>query len=389
VNSATKFATTQSKSTDYHIYDSSSQRLRLGRLTSVPAVVVVDQRIVEHHPDKLGALTEDLNMLGTLAIAGGEQSKSVDRLLEILTFLRNVDMPKHGVLIAVGGGTVCDITGVASQLFRRGVPLVLAPTTLLAQTDAAIGGKNGLNFGANKNLIGGFHHPEAVLCDVAYLTTLTNLQTTCGIAECLKVFAVSDELALFRFFSSHPKSILDFGGSLGDLVALAVRRKLDLLAEDPFEFSSRRLLNYGHAFAHSFEERSGFRLSHGEAVLIGMTIENMVSKRLGIAKDDVDEIQAIIDSYFTPACLNYWIEADEVPTLLKELRCARRGQLNVVCIEGCGKASIIDDERDDTFLSAWNGAHLVLQRALARAAAPDLPLRAVDLELAQARASAP
>src|SRR5690606_7849610 len=152
--------------------------------------------------------------------------------------------------------TVCDITGVAAQLFRRGVPLVLAPTTLLAQTDAAIGGKNGLNFGRAKNLIGGFHHPEAVLCDVAYLATLGKLQATCGIAECLKVLAVSYEPALYRFFASRPQSISDFAENLGDLVGLAVRRKLDLLAEDPFERSSRRLLNYGHAFAHNFEERS-------------------------------------------------------------------------------------------------------------------------------------
>jgi 3-dehydroquinate synthase len=248
------------------------------------------------------------------------------------------------------------------------VPLVLAPTTLLAQTDAAIGGKNGLNLGAAKNLVGGFYHPEAVLCDVAYLETLDDLQTTCGIAECLKVFAVSDARALFRFFASRPRSVSDLEESLCELVSLAAGRKLALLAEDPFELSSRRLLNFGHAFAHSFEERSAFRLTHGEAVLVGMTIENMISKRLGIATDDVDDVQAIIDSYFTPRCLDFWIEAKQVPTLLTELRAARRGNLNIVCIERCGNAVIVDDERDDILLAAWADAHLTLQRSLAHRA---------------------
>jgi 3-dehydroquinate synthase len=188
---------------------------------------------------------------------------------------------------------------------------------------------------------------------------------TCGIAECLKVFAVSDEDAVFRFFSSRPKSISDLGENLCELVGLAARRKLDMLAEDPFELSSRRLLNYGHAFAHSFEERSAFRLTHGEAVLVGMTIENMISKRLGIATDDVDELQAIIDSYFTPRCLDFWIDADEVLALLAELRAARRGNLNIVCVERCGNAVIIDDERDATFLAAWDDSRGALERGLA------------------------
>jgi 3-dehydroquinate synthetase len=360
----TTFATTQCTSTGYQIFDGSEEHPQLEMMRSRPTAVVVDRRIVEHHSVKLRELTNGLTLLGMHPIAGGEQCKAADTLSQILTFLHHSAVPKHGLVIAVGGGTVCDITSVASQLYRRGVSLVLMPTTLLAQTDAAIGGKNGLNWGTAKNLVGGFYHPEAVLCDIAFLRTLNDLQATCGIAECIKVFAVSDDRALYRFFSRRPKNISALGEHLCELVALAAQRKLDLLAEDPFELSSRRLLNYGHAFAHSFEERSGFQLTHGEAVLVGMTIENMISKKLGIASDEIDEIQAIITSYFTPACRDFWIDADEVPMLLAELRAARRGSLNIVCIERCGKAVIVDDESDYTILAAWSDARSAVERAL-------------------------
>lgn len=358
-------STTRNTITEYHVFNGCGEILELDLWKSGPNVIIADNGAVQAQSVKVDALAGSIDLLGIMQIDGGEQSKSANHLFRIISFFQETGLPKHGRVIAIGGGAVCDVVSVASQLFRRGVSLVLVPTTLLSQVDAAIGGKNGINFGSTKNLIGSFNHPEAVLCDTDFLSTLDNLNTICGIAECLKVFAAAGDRNLLRFFLHHPKKITDFSNAdLQDLIRLAVNHKLNLLSEDPFENSSRRLLNYGHAFAHSFEEQSEFRLSHGEAVLIGMTIENAISKRLGIAGDELIKLQTIIESYLTQRCREFWIPVEKVLQILKELRAARRGKLNIVCIESFGKATIVDDVNDEILLGAWEDARLILEAAV-------------------------
>ena len=217
--------------------------------------------------------------------------------------------------MAIGGGTICDVVGVAAMLMRRSVPLVLVPTTLLAQVDAAVGGKNGINTRTTKNLIGHFYHPVVVACDQSFLPTLPSRQVVSGIAECIKVFAVADAYAL----ATHvPRLSADAAaGVVGPLepwraaVCDAVRWKLRLLEEDPYERSSRRLLNYGHAFAHMFEERSNYRILHGEAVLFGMMIENEISVELGDRRSrGASSCRTRSSGTCTAVCQECWVPFD-------------------------------------------------------------------------------
>jgi 3-dehydroquinate synthase len=167
-------------------------------LRGKPVAVVVDERLARSAQQELSALLGPLAYPSVLSLPGGERSKSFDQLQRILSFFDGCNLPKHGVIIAIGGGTICDVVAQAAMLMRRGISLVLIPSTLLAQIDAAVGGKNGINYQFTKNLIGHFYHPELVVCDQVFLSTLPEREITCGIAEAIKIFAIADADALAR-----------------------------------------------------------------------------------------------------------------------------------------------------------------------------------------------
>jgi 3-dehydroquinate synthase len=324
-------------------------------LSGKPVAVVHDERLATLARAELSALLSPITDLNVLPLRGGERSKSFDQLQRVLSFFDRCNIPKHGIVVAIGGGTICDVVAQAAMLMRRGISLVLIPSTLLAQIDAAVGGKNGINYRNTKNLVGHFYHPDLVVCDQAFLSTLPDREITCGIAEAIKVFAVSDADALARHRQTWLRS--DRVGALdpwADVVWEALRWKLALLTEDPYEESSRRLLNYGHAFAHLFEEKSDYALSHGEAVLLGMMIENETSRGLGIAVDsDLDDLQDIIRRLLTTSCRRHWVRFTAIREDLGKLRGMRRGHLNLVCLVRPGQGQIVDDAPENVLEAAW------------------------------------
>jgi 3-dehydroquinate synthase len=352
----TRFETIRRTATDYLVGRGTLVSDRVtAALRGKPVVVVVDERLATLAHQELSALLAPLAHPSVLSLPGGERGKSFDQLQRILSFFDGCNLPKHGVIVAIGGGTICDVVAQAAMLMRRGISLVLIPSTLLAQIDAAVGGKNGINYRSTKNLIGHFYHPELVVCDQVFLSTLPEREITCGIAEAIKIFAIADADALARhgetWLHGAPPHALD---SWADMVWDALRWKLALLAEDPYEESSRRLLNYGHAFAHWFEEKSDYALSHGEAVLLGMMIENETSSGLGIARHfALDSLQDTIEGLLTPACRRHWVRFTAIGEDLDKLRGMRRGQLNLVCLVRPGEGRIVDDAPEDVLRAAW------------------------------------
>lgn len=351
------FSTSRDTSTEYIIGDEllSGDKIRQiigGRRT----VVIIDELVAELHSACLANLFENINPSSVLHIEGGEKSKTLESLSKVLDFLAQDRIPKDGILVAIGGGTVCDVSNLAAQLFRRGLDFILIPTTLLAQLDAAVGGKNGLNFNNTKNLIGSFYHPQAVICDVQFLFTLKKREIVGGLAECIKVLAVSDASKFKRHFHEQQtdfskKDISDIGLMVSD----AIEMKLKMLAEDPFEFSSRRLLNYGHAFAHFFEERSDFLLSHGEAVLVGMALENAITQELGLAEEkEVVSLQELLRIHFTDDCRKYWLPFFQVQEDIGKLKEMRRGKMNLVCVKRIGESEIVDSVPNHVIENAWS-----------------------------------
>lgn len=217
---------------------------------------------------------------GTIyAVKAGEESKSFETLQEILQLLLDKHFTREDVVIAVGGGVVGDLTGLAASLYARGIDWYNVPTTVLSQVDASVGGKTAINLGGYKNMVGTFYQPEGVLIDSEVLNTLPKRQIVNGLIEALKMGMIMDEELvelLEGLGSSGEELLIDVDQVIGKAIGL----KEKIVRDDEKEKGLRRILNYGHTIGHGFESAFEGRLLHGEAVACGM---------LAIAEGDVRE----------------------------------------------------------------------------------------------------
>lgn len=222
--------------------------------------------------------------LQTLTIPSGEQSKRFEQLEDLLESILTHQPDRHCCLIALGGGVVGDLVGLAASLLLRGVDFIQIPTTLLAMVDSSVGGKTAINSRSGKNLIGAFYQPKAVLEDIDLLTTLPRRELLAGYAEVAKYGALGDEV-FFTWLEEHAEAAL--GGEAAPLqrmIAQCVAMKAAIVAEDEREGGRRALLNFGHTIGHALEAESGYgsALLHGEAVAMGMAFAFRLANHLGI-----------------------------------------------------------------------------------------------------------
>ncbi|HWP68709.1 MAG TPA: 3-dehydroquinate synthase family protein [Rectinemataceae bacterium] len=208
----------------------------------------------------------------------GEAAKSWDELARLFRRFIALEIDRTWTILAIGGGTVSDVSGFAAHSWMRGIRFVCAPTTLLAMTDAALGGKNGIDFEGYKNVIGSFHQPAAIFCDIGTLRSLSHEQFSSGMAEVIK-HAMIDGETYFAFLESALEGFSSSGrfdhetcpGSLLErLVEESQRIKLDIVDRDPKEAGERRILNLGHTFGHAIEAITG--KSHGASVSLGIIL---------------------------------------------------------------------------------------------------------------------
>jgi 3-dehydroquinate synthase len=217
-------------------------------------------------------------------IGVGEGVKTLSTIEQLARALVAHEVDRSTLIVGVGGGVVCDITGFLASTFLRGIPFGFAPTTLLAQVDAAIGGKNGVNLDGYKNLVGTITQPEFVLCDHEVLATLPARELGCGVAEAIKTAAIGDQAFFARLEGDVEAVLACERGALARVIEGAARTKLRVVAEDEREHGTRRLLNFGHTFGHAVEKV--FRMSHGEAVAIGMIAAGRLSVGRGLLSGD-------------------------------------------------------------------------------------------------------
>jgi len=206
---------------------------------------------------------------------------AIERLADQL-LRRGAD--RSALLVSLGGGVVGDVTGFLAACYMRGVGYVQIPTTLVAQADSAIGGKTGVNLRGGKNLLGAFHHPRAVLADPRTLRTLPPRDFRAGLYEVVKCAVIGDA-RLFRFLEASLPAVLERQPqALASAIESAVRLKAGIVADDEREAGRRRLLNFGHTFAHAFEVAARYRLRHGEAVGWGMLAATRLAERRGLLR---------------------------------------------------------------------------------------------------------
>ena len=217
-----------------------------------------------------------------LTIPQGEGAKTPETLLSILDELLRLGFTRSDAVVAVGGGVVGDIAGFAAAVYQRGIEYYNVPTTLLSQVDSSVGGKTAVNFRGVKNIVGAFHNPSAVLIDPDTLLTLDSRLFAEGVAEVVKMAATSDA-GLFSLLEQTP----DLGPVLPEVIASALRIKIDVVAKDPQEKDLRAVLNFGHTIGHAIEAASAKTPSpfyHGEAVAAGMMYTSEGEARSRIAR---------------------------------------------------------------------------------------------------------
>ena len=236
------------------------------------------------------------------SVPQGEEAKSLSEVERLCQQMAGAGFTRADAVVAVGGGVVTDLAGFVAAVYHRGMRYVSVPTTLLAQVDAAIGGKTGVNLPEGKNLVGAFWQPHAVLCDTEVLSTLPPRELRSG----------QGEMAKYHFLGGDR---LD-GMALEERIAAAVRIKADVVSADEREGGRRAVLNYGHTLAHAIETAGRYDLRHGEAVAVGLVYAAEVALRLGrIDEARVAEHRRVVASYGLPQGLPGGLPDDELISL--------------------------------------------------------------------------
>jgi len=238
----------------------------------------------------LDALAERHDVL-PLPLPEGEKAKSASVAAQCWEALGRAGFTRSDAVVTFGGGATTDLGGFVAATWLRGVRVFHVPTTLLAMVDAAVGGKTGINTGAGKNLVGSFHEPSGVLCDLALLRTLPRAELVAGMGEVVKCGFIADP-EILRLVEADPAAALDVDGPvLRELIERAIQVKIDVVVDDLKETGGadghpgREVLNYGHTMAHAIERASGYAVRHGEAVAIGCCFVAEVARGAGLIDD--------------------------------------------------------------------------------------------------------
>jgi 3-dehydroquinate synthase len=298
--------------------------------------------LVVSQPRIFGAVSKKLKKRFPFElIPDGERAKSLAIVTRLLQRFSELKMTRQSTIIALGGGVVGDVTGFAASMYMRGIAVVQAPTTLLAQVDSSIGGKTGVNFRNVKNLVGAFHQPRLVLTDVDTLQTLPAREYRSGLYEALKYGFICDRLLFEDFAAQLPRILNRDSGPVAELVARCAAIKADVVSRDEKEGDLRRVLNLGHTVGHGLEAAGGFRkLKHGEAVGYGMIAAVRISRSMGrTTADDAERAESTIRSIGTLPRLT-GLNSREVLQAIQHDKKVRDGVVHFILPVGIGSVEI-------------------------------------------------
>lgn len=271
----------------HHVIETIGSIFNLGMYTQI--FVVTDENVAKLY---LPSLRSSIPKHSTVfVLRAGEKEKNLNSVEKIVTAMHNAHCDRHSLVINLGGGVVSDIGGFSASIFMRGVDLLNIPTTLLSMIDAAIGGKNGVNFSGVKNLIGTIRQPVGVLIDTACLATLPKREFFSGFAEIIKHGLIQDRIFFDKVTSKSPSEFTQ--QEMISIIARSCEIKTDIVTRDEMESGDRKLLNFGHTVGHAIEALSletKKSMLHGQAVAMGMIVESKISQLLGLLSENDYEI---------------------------------------------------------------------------------------------------
>ncbi len=320
-----------------------------------PCLVVTDRNVGALYLD---ALAEALTAAGwrprVRVLLPGEATKSLEKLAALYDWALAEPLDRGTPVLALGGGVVGDLAGLAAATLLRGLPLVQLPTSLVAQVDSAVGGKTGVNHPAGKNLVGAFHQPRLVVADPATLGTLPRREWTAGLAEVVKAALVADA-GFFSWLEERWDDALAGAPEVAPrLVREAVRIKAEIVVEDEREAGRRALLNFGHTFGHAIERAAGYgAFRHGEAVALGMRAALHLSRGLGLLPS---EAFARADGLVARLPVPPGLAAIPTDTLTAAMRHDKKRTaegLRLVVLEEIGAGRATGDVTAEQLQAAW------------------------------------
>lgn len=289
----------------YSLLDSTINYIK--EIVSGKKLAIITDDIVDNlYSDKIDKNLKKNNFeISKFVFRNGESSKNINTLSDILEFLAECNFKRNDIIIALGGGVVGDITGLAASLYMRGIKFIQIPTTLLAMVDASIGGKTAIDLKNGKNLAGAFWQPSLVICDCEIIRNLPDRLFAEGMAEVIKCGAIRKTEIIDYVLNNRVKEYLE------EIIEACISLKRDVVEADEFETKGiRQILNVGHTVAHAIEKTSNYTVSHGLAVGTGLVIEANIAKQIGILKDDTDIIlKECVDKYNLYLKQDYDIES--------------------------------------------------------------------------------
>jgi len=315
-----------------------TSRILIGeRLQNLPAcvrgrkcILITDDSILYHYGNQLPDWP-------VISIGQGEKNKTLSTLGEIFEKMVDLEADRSHFIVGVGGGIVCDVAGFAASLYMRGLPFGFVSTTLLSQVDASVGGKNGVNFRKYKNMLGVFSQPEFVICDPLMLKTLKKNVFVSGFAEIVKAGAIRSESLIGTLEKNADAALSADPDVMEELVYQSVRIKADIVETDEREKGERRKLNFGHTFAHAFENMT--EIMHGEAVSMGMVLASRLSVALGtLPKKDAIRLESLLERLQLPVKPAADVEQALAP--MKKDKKREGDSLYMVLLKNIGEAVI-------------------------------------------------
>ncbi|MCW2620426.1 MAG: aroB [Frankiales bacterium] len=325
-------------------------------LAEVAQAVHGARRVAVVHPPALAHLAQALKLPGQevhlLRVPDGEASKDLAIASRLWDSLGAAGFTRSDAVVAIGGGATTDLGGFVAATWLRGVPVVHVPTTLLGMVDAAVGGKTAVNTAAGKNLVGAFHPPAAVFCDLSVLATVPPADYVAGLAESIKVGFTHDPRILDLVEADPQGARTPHGPHTRELVERAIAVKARVVGEDLREAGGREVLNYGHTLAHAIEKVEDYRWRHGDAVSVGLVFAAELGRTAGSLDDaTAARHRTVLASVGLP--VSYDGDWDRLHAAMAIDKKSRGSVLRFVVLDGLADARLLEDPASDLLAAAY------------------------------------
>jgi 3-dehydroquinate synthase len=333
----------QEKDRNYNIFIDELEYLKF----DTKVAIITNPTVSKYHLDEI-LLRVTADELHVITIPDGEKYKNLDTIKFILDECFKHRLDRKSKLIALGGGVIGDMTGFAASVFQRGIDFVQIPTTLLAQVDASVGGKTGVNSDFGKNLIGAFWQPSAVHCETRFLKTLPPREFSAGVAEIIKMAVTFDK----DFFEWLEINDIKEEENLKLVIQKSVKTKASVVSQDEREAGIRAVLNYGHTFAHVVENETKYkRYLHGEAVSIGIVMANELALKLGlINNEEAIRVKYLLQKYDLPIDYKINSAGDFYEHFFLDKK-SNKNKITFILPNGIGGYVIKNDIRKETIIN--------------------------------------